>query len=308
MPETPKEERESKASWSEDQKNREYYYDDAHGYEIFVPEDENLMSNQNFRKLHDGPDILLLPNAWDAGSARLIESLGAKAIATTSAGLAWSRGYPDGDALPLEQLLAATREIERVIRVPLTVDIEGGYSDDAAVVSQVVAGVIDAGAAGINIEDGAGSPELLCAKIEAARQSALTVGVDLFINVRTDVYLRGLVVGDGAVAEVVRRARLYRSAGCDGLFVPGLANGSAIKSVATEIDPLPLNLMLVPDLPSVDVMQTLGVRRLSAGAAISQAALGYTGRLAQEFLDGMWDTIFEIAADYGAMNKLLKGR
>src|SRR4029453_1497156 len=101
------------------------------------------MNNQHFRKLHEGPDILLLPNAWDAGSARLIESLGAKAIATTSAGLAWSRGYPAGDALPIELLAAAAREIARVIRVPLSIDIEGGYSDDPAVVAQIVGGIID---------------------------------------------------------------------------------------------------------------------------------------------------------------------
>ena len=114
-----------------------------------------MTSNNTFRTLHQGP-ALLLPNAWDPGSARLIESLGAKAIATTSAGLAWSRGYPDGDALPIEQLLAATRDIARSIRVPLTIDIEGGYSIDPTIVAQVVGGVIDVGAVGINLEDGAG--------------------------------------------------------------------------------------------------------------------------------------------------------
>ncbi len=263
------------------------------------------MSNQNFRNLHDGPDFLL-PNAWDAGSARLIESLGAKAIATTSAGVAWSRGYPDGDALPLEQLLAAAQEIEHVIRVPLTIDIEGGYSDDPAVVARIVAGIIDAGAVGINIEDGAGSPELLCAKIEAARQSSTRAGVDLFINVRTDVFLRAIATGDDAVKEVVRRADLYRAAGCDGIFVPGLADGSAIKAVVAAIEPLPLNIMLVPGLPSIDVLQALGVRRLSAGAAITQAALGLTGRLATDFLAGSWDGMFAMAADYSATNRLFQ--
>ena len=117
------------------------------------------MSNSTFRDLHR--DFLLLPNAWDPGSARLIESLGAKAIATTSAGVAWSRGFPDGDALPAEELLITVRAIARVIRVPLTVDIEGGYSDDPSAVAQVVTSLIEAGAVGINIEDGAGSPQRL---------------------------------------------------------------------------------------------------------------------------------------------------
>jgi 2-methylisocitrate lyase-like PEP mutase family enzyme len=159
----------------------------------------HVITNDTFRILHRRPNLLILPNAWDAGSARLIESLGATAIATTSAGVAWSRGYPDGDALPIEQLLATAREIARVIRVPLTIDIEGGYSGDPAVVAQVVAGVIDAGAAGINIEDGAVLPDLLCAKIEAARQAASRTGVDLFINTRTDVYLRAFSSGDAAI-------------------------------------------------------------------------------------------------------------
>src|SRR6185436_17346370 len=124
-----------------------------------------MTSSKTFRALHNGNELLLLPNAWDPGSARLIESLGAKAIATTSAGLAWSRGYPDGDALPIEQLIQTVRDISRVIRVPLTIDIEGGYSVDPAVVARVVSGIIEAGAVGINIEDGAGSPEVLCEKI-----------------------------------------------------------------------------------------------------------------------------------------------
>jgi 2-methylisocitrate lyase-like PEP mutase family enzyme len=267
------------------------------------------MPNSVFRNLHR--DLLVLPNAWDPGSARLFESVGAKAIATTSAGIAWSRGYPDGDALPIEQLLATTRDIARVIRVPLTIDIEGGYSIDPAVVAQVVVarvvgGIIDAGAVGINIEDGTGSPDLLCAKIEAAKQTAARAGVDLFINARTDVYLRGFATGDAAVEEVVRRAERYRAAGCDGLFVPALADGRAIEAVAAAIDPLPLNIMLVPGLPAASVLRTQGVRRLSAGAAIAQAAMGHASRLTIDFLADSWDDMFIMAPDYSATNRLFQ--
>ena len=263
-----------------------------------------MTTSDTFRTLHHRPNFLILPNAWDAGSARLIESLGATAIATTSAGVAWSRGYPDGDALPMEQLLATAREIARVIHVPLTIDIEGGYSSDPAVVAQVVAGVIDAGAAGINIEDGAALPDLLCAKIEAARQAASGTGVDLFINARTDVYLRALSSGDAAIEEVVRRAERYRAAGCDGLFVPGLVDGRAIEALAAAIDPLPLNIMLVPGLPSVTELRTRGVRRLSAGSAIAQAALGLISRLATDFLAGSSDRMFAAATEYRTVNRL----
>jgi 2-methylisocitrate lyase-like PEP mutase family enzyme len=264
------------------------------------------MSNSTFRDLHR--DFLLLPNTWDPGSARLIESLGAKAIATTSAGVAWSRGFPDGDALRVEELLITVRAIARVICVPLTVDIEGGYSDDPSAVAQVVTSVIEAGAVGINIEDGAGSAERLSAKIEAARRSASTAGVDLFINVRTDVYLRSLASTADAVAEVGRRATMYQAAGCDGIFVPGLADGHAIETIAAAIDPLPLNVMLVPGLPSLTTLRKQGVRRLSAGSAIAQAAFGLSGRLATDFLAGSWNDMFAVAADYGTMNQLFSKR
>ena len=266
-----------------------------------------MMLDQLFRQLHIG-ELLILPNAWDAGSARLIESRGAKAIATTSAGLAWSSGYPDGDVLPTEQLLSAVRAIARVIDVPLTIDIEGGYSNDPAAVARLVVGVLEAGAVGINIEDGSGSPALLCAKIAAARESAGRAGVALFINARTDVYLRGLAGEGDAVAEVARRAERYRAAGCDGLFVPGLTDGSAIEAIATSIHPLPLNIMLMPGLPSKEELHARGVQRLSAGSAIAQAALGRVGRVTEELLAGRAEQMFVDAADYGEINRLFQGR
>lgn len=261
------------------------------------------MTLSTFRDLHRGPDLLLLANAWDAGSARVIEDLGARAIATTSAGLAWARGYPDGDTLPLPRLLDAVREIARVIRVPLSVDIEGGYSDDPAQVAEVVSAVIEAGAVGINLEDGAATPELTCRKIEAAREAAQRAGADLFVNLRTDVYLRKLA-GDGrAVDEVVRRAALYRDAGADGLFVPGLSDAQDITAVVASIA-LPLNLMLVPALPPLGELRALGVRRLSAGSAIAQAAMGTVSRLADGFLRGENEGMFEGAAGYAQVNAL----
>ena len=262
------------------------------------------MSNSLFRDLHEGPAVLLLPNAWDAGSARLIESLGAKAIATTSGGLAWSRGYPDGNALPNDHLIAATRDIARSIRVPLSIDIEAGYSDDERAVARLAASIMDAGAVGINIEDGAGSPELLCRKVEAIRERASHSGVDLFINARTDIYLRGVASGDAAVEEVIRRAARYRAAGCDGLFVPGLSDGRGMATLAAAIKPMPLNVMAVPGLPSLDALQNHGVRRVSAGSAIAQAALGCTSRLAVGFLAGIMGDLFSAAPEYGSVNQL----
>jgi 2-methylisocitrate lyase-like PEP mutase family enzyme len=262
------------------------------------------MTNQQFRNLHRGATLLLLPNAWDAVTARLIESLGAKAIATTSAGLAWSRGYPDGNALPEENLIAAIRDIARVIRVPLSVDIEVGCSDVPVAVARLVARLLEMGIVGINIEDGAGCPDLLCWKIAAIRDLTAHSGCDLFINARTDIYLRGIASGDDAVAEVLSRASRYRAAGCDGLFVPGLVAADAMERISTLIAPMPLNVMAVPNLPSLDTLQSCGVRRLSAGSSIAQAALGRTCHLVSGFLAGTLSETFEASADYGAVNRL----
>jgi 2-methylisocitrate lyase-like PEP mutase family enzyme len=266
------------------------------------------MSSTIFRNLHEGPAPLMLPNAWDAGTARLIESLGAKAIATTSAGLAWSHGYPDGNALPVEQLLASTLGIARVIRVPLSIDIEAGYSDDAGAVARLAAGIMNAGAVGINIEDGTGPPDLLCKKIDGIRKNTANSGTDLFINARTDIYLRGIAAGNAAIEEVIGRAARYRAAGCDGLFVPGLSDGSAMAAIAAAIKPMPLNIMAVPGLPSMDALQKLGVRRISAGSAIAQAALGCISRLTTGYLAGTMNEMFGAAAAYGTMNALFASR
>jgi len=261
-----------------------------------------------FHALHRGPEPLILANAWDAGSARLIESLGARAIATTSAGVAWSHGYPDGDALPLPLVLATAVAITRVIRVPLTTDIEGGYASDPEAVGRLAGQLIDAGVVGINLEDGGGSPDLLCAKIAQIRRVAGELGVDLFINARTDVYLRGLVPAPDRLAETQARAARYRDAGASGIFVPGLIEPSAIAAIAGAVD-RPLNLMSWPGLPPVAELARLGVRRLSAGSVIAQGALTHIRALATAFLrDGHRDAAADGTITHRDMNALLAGR
>jgi len=256
-----------------------------------------------FRALHEPGRLLLLANAWDAGSARLIEARGAAAIATTSAGLAWSRGHPDGDRLPPGVLAAAVGEIARVVSVPLSVDIEGGYASDPHAVGENVRAVIEAGAVGINLEDGAAPPALLCAKIEAARTIAAKTGVDLFVNARCDVFLRGLTAREAAVPETLARAERYRAAGCDGFFAPGVRDAAAIREIASALGPLPLNVLAVPGLPPLAELRALGVRRLSAGSGIAALAYGAAQRAAVRFLeDGVLD--FGAAAPYAEMNAL----
>lgn len=254
-----------------------------------------------FRRLHT-QGVLRLANAWDAGSARLIEGLGAPAIATTSAGMAWSRGYADGDQLPVAHLLAAAAEIVRAIRVPLSMDVEGGYSDDPDVVAELVVGLAELGVVGINLEDGAGNPEALCAKLARIRQALAARGLDVYVNARTDVYLRGLAPPECRVDAVLERAARYREAGADGLFVPGLVEAEAIRAIAASAG-LPLNVMLRPSLPDIAELETLGVRRLSSGSDLAEAVFAHVAQLATSFLrDGRAAPAPRMA--YGEINAL----
>ncbi len=261
-----------------------------------------------FRRLHDGPDLLLLANCWDAGSARLFESLGARALATTSAGLAWSNGYPDGDAVPVECLVSAVRAIVRVIKVPLSIDVEGGYSENPAVVGETIAALIGVGAVGINLEDGSASPELLAAKIASVKSAAARAGVDLFVNARTDVYLKGLVPEPVRVTETLARARRYKDAGADGLFVPKATDASDIRAIASSIG-LPLNVLAWTKLPAASALSSLGVRRLSVGSSIAQIAFGRAASVAGAFLrEGRTEPLMDGAISFAEINALFAKR
>jgi 2-methylisocitrate lyase-like PEP mutase family enzyme len=259
---------------------------------------------KTFRDLHRGPGVLCLANVWDAGSARLAESMGAAAVATTSGGLAWSLGYADGGAMPAEIAIAAAKNIVRVLGVPLTIDIEDGYSRDADVVAGHVLQLVHAGVAGINIEDGADAPEVLAAKVEAIKDAAAGAGGDIFVNVRTDVYLRGLAADSDPVHEVLVRAELYRDVGADGLFVPGICSPEEIREVAGAAR-VPLNVMDWPGVPAPAELAALGARRLSAGTRVAQAVWGVARDAMESFLAaGDAGTKVFPFMDYGEIQQL----
>ena len=244
---------------------------------------------ETFHRLHAGPAPLVLVNAWDAVSARIVERAGAKAIATTSAGIAWALGYSDGERMPVDELLAATARICRVAGVPVTVDLERGFGDSTQAVCEVVRALIDMGVAGVNIEDGTlpgtrelAPPEILCERIEALRR----LDARFFINARTDTYF---VANDDPAArceDTLRRARLYASAGADGIFVPGMSKLDEIAGLAAAV-PLPVNVYAGhTQAPSVAVLAGAGARRISLGCGPLQAALGLLDRIAAEAFDG----------------------
>jgi 2-methylisocitrate lyase-like PEP mutase family enzyme len=261
---------------------------------------------QTFRSLHKADDILILPNAWDAVSAKVIEDAGAKAIATTSAGVAWALGFPDGNVIPPRMLADLTLRITDVLNVPLSIDFEGGYSKNPAKVGENLKPLLDAGAVGINIEDGDGTPELLAKKIEEARKAAESVGVDVFINARTDVYLAEIGTPESRVGETIERAFRYREAGADGIFIPGLSESSDIKAIVPEVK-MPVNVMAVPDLPSAKELKKLGVRRLSSGTGIPQMIWAHAAELAKGFLSkGDSKPLFKNSMPYSKLQELCK--
>lgn len=258
----------------------------------------------DFHALHK--DFLILPNAWDAASARLMQEAGAKAIATSSAAVAWSHGYADGHGLPIALLVQTVREIVRVVSVPVTCDAEAGYAADAEGAAKNVAALMDAGAIGINLEDGKEPHELHLRKIEACRNAAEKAGVDLYINARTDVYLKKLVAPEQAVEETIRRGDACKQAGASGLFVPGAVGADDIRAIVAGV-PMPLNLMAFPKLPKAADLKALGVKRLSAATAIHAAAMEGARVSAAAFLaDGDSDALWSRRGAPPNWNELFK--
>lgn len=239
---------------------------------------EQVARAERFRALHDRTQVLLLPNAWDAGSARAFADLGFAAIATTSGGVAWSLGYADGEQMPLAEALAAIRRIVRATTLPVSADFEAGYGDTPAAVGANVRAVIDAGVAGINLEDGVQHERLrgldeAAARIADAREAARAAGVPIFINARVDTWIVGYGASDAErVDETLRRARAYLAAGADGIYPIGLAEPATIATLCTAID-APVNIGARAGLPDLAELGRLGVARVSTATRLATLAL-----------------------------------
>jgi 2-methylisocitrate lyase-like PEP mutase family enzyme len=222
---------------------------------------------KRFAELHVAGTPLLLYNAWDAGSAKAILEAGAKAIATSSWSVAAAQGYGDGEAIPIGFAEQIVGRITATVDIPVTVDFEGGYSEDDGELAANIARLLDLGVIGINFEDrivkGSGlySVDRQARRIAAIRKAAERKGVDLFINARTDVFFEH---GDDAVGEALDRAKAYAAAGASGFFVPGLVNDALIGRVAEAVT-LPVNVMVMDGVPSNGRLSELGVARISYG-------------------------------------------
>jgi 2-methylisocitrate lyase-like PEP mutase family enzyme len=263
------------------------------------------------RALHvEGPP-LALANAWDVASAVVVASTGAPAVATTSAGVAWSLGIPDGNQLGRDSAVALIARVARAVQVPVTADVEGGFADDAAGVGETVHAVLTAGAVGINLEDvapGVGDslrdPGDQAERVAAARDAADKFGVPLCINAQIDTYLRGIGDPEGRLDDVRSRAARYLEAGADGIFVPGVVDPDTIRALVSAI-PAPLNILVGPGAPTVAELAALGVRRVSLGSSVAAAAYAVAEQAAQELAStGTYDSV-RPELDYDRLNDLV---
>ncbi|PYQ09102.1 MAG: 3-methyl-2-oxobutanoate hydroxymethyltransferase [Acidobacteria bacterium] len=239
------------------------------------------------RRLHQGPRILVLPNVWDVVTARIVEAAGFSALATTSAGVAFALGYPDGERISRAEMVAAVRRIAARVRVPVTADMEAGYGRTPQAAAETAREVIAAGAVGMNLEDAPADGDglfdvaLQAERVRAARESAEAAGVPLVINARTDVFLASIGAPETRLSHAVRRLNAYRAAGADCLFAPGVTDRATIATLVREVGG-PLNVLAGPGCPPVPELEALGVRRLSLGSGVMRATLGLVRRIAGE--------------------------
>jgi len=265
---------------------------------------------EDFRALHHGKRILILPNGWDVPSARLFEDAGFPAIATSSAGMLVSLGYPDGEVIGRDGFVSAVGRIARVLSVPLSADVVAGFGKTTKEVLVTVKAILKTGAVGINIEDFTHATKKLypierqVENVKAIRKLGETTGIPLVINARTDA-LRYAEGDEGArLREAVRRATAYRDAGADCVYPMGLVDADSITNFVKALDS-PINVMVRKSLPPISELQRLGVARVSFGPSPSYAAMGLLKRAAKEVIEkGTYENLIEGAITFDELNAL----
>ncbi|MBI4290661.1 MAG: isocitrate lyase/phosphoenolpyruvate mutase family protein [Betaproteobacteria bacterium] len=264
---------------------------------------------EQFRALHAGPRLLVLPNAWDFASALLLERAGFNALATTSAGIGYTFGYPIGQAMPRQEMLSVIHRMAERLSVPLSADMEAGYGDSPQQVAETTRLTAEAGAVGINIEDRTYRQDQPLIEIQeaadrvrAACEAARPFG--MFVNARTDVYWLG-GTGEAAFAHTVQRANTFREAGADCLFVPGVKDPQVIRRLVAEIDG-PLNILAGLGSPNTAELEAMGVRRVTFGATMARAAYAALEQAAAELATAGTYGFMSSGSAHADMNRLLR--
>jgi 2-methylisocitrate lyase-like PEP mutase family enzyme len=273
---------------------------------------QGLLARQ-FLDLHHGQKILVLPNAWDVTSARIFEDAGFPAIGTSSAGVANSLGYPDGQKIPREEMLGVVRRIAEAVEVPVTADVEAGFGNTPEEVAETAREVIAAGAVGMNLEDGTEEkPDFLMDVsrqneiIRAVLAAAASAGIPFVLNARTDIFLYGIGPVETRLERAIDRLNSYHAAGAQSLFAPGVKDRETIAQLARGVGG-PLNILATVGTPPVAELQRLGVARISVGSGPMRATLGFLGRMASQIRDeGVFTLMTEGTLPYADANRLVQ--
>lgn len=268
---------------------------------------------RQFLALHHGPKPLVLPNAWDVASARIFEEAGFPAIGTTSAGIANSLGYPDGQRISRAEMLGVVRRIADAVNIPVTADMESGYGASPEEIAETARAVLAAGAVGMNLEDmsGAHPPSLAdlssqTDRISAVVEAAEKTGVPFVLNARTDIFLAALGPPETRLARTVERLNAYAAAGARCLFAPGVKDKETIAQLARAVRG-PLNVLATVGTPPVHELEALGVTRVSLGSGAMRATLSLLTRMARELRDeGTFSSMNDGAITYAETNRLFE--
>ncbi len=243
---------------------------------------------QRLLDLYASADPFILANAWNAQSAQIYEQVGYAVVGTSSSAVATAMGYEDGEEISFDSLFEVVSQIKRVVKVPLSVDLERGYADDAQGIADNLARLAELGVAGVNLEDSIGDNELQLddrdrfgTKLSAIREALDKRGISIFLNIRTDAFLVGL---PNALEETLSRLTMYEAAGAEGLFVPYLKNPEEIRAVVNE-SKLPLNLLAMQELPDFPTLKDLGVKRISLGGGMYKAVMNDLRHRASRMLE-----------------------
>lgn len=276
-----------------------------------MPNSEQQQKAEVFRRLHTEGDVLLLPNVWDVASARIIEEAGFPAVATSSAGIAFAQGFPDGQKIPPERMLAVVADIAKAVKVPVTADVEAGYGSKPEDAARTAEQVIEAGAVGMNFEDATGDAahplfdlDLQVKRVRAIRQTAESLGVPVVLNARTDVYLLQIGEAGKRYGEALVRMSGFHEAGADCVFVPGLVDLPTITKFVADLK-CPVNILGVPGSPSISELRQAGVRRVSLGSGPMRAAMGLLRRIAEELKTSGTYSGLRGSPSHAEMNKLM---
>ena len=269
-----------------------------------------LRKAQAFKALHDRQEAFVIPNPWDAGSAKMLASLGYPALATTSAGYAFSQGKADG-ALSLDETLANVRAIVAATDLPVAVDLENGFADDPVEAAQSLLRAAEAGAVGGSIEDATGRADapIYCfehavARIETAVAAVRTLPFPFVLTARAENYLHG----NPDLNDTIRRLQAFAEAGADVLYAPGLRNAEEVLAVVRAVAPKPVNVLMSGGLKlTVQALEEMGVRRISTGSALALAAFGEFFRAAEEIQQHGTFGFTAQSMPYAQANQFFKG-